>query len=296
MTDSPPSPFKSQTMALVNKRYIENKTNMGLLCFEFILPILVVLVGLSAFILSTKPRGHLYSINDFPIPQRLIINKDCLLPNSTNPTTYFKNINKNNINVEYIDFRGNVSSTKNTLNTIKNYSNIIYKRTWESEHNIYIQYSSYLIVGNPRPNMTTIIIFFNYTNPQSLFLFTNLLHQQIIRQITNKYIYINMKIMQMETNLGSKQVVENQFFTFSAFALSFIPGMVAAYMLKERNSGLKHLQLTSGMSLFIYWSINYIIDVVFMMVPVIILIIIYNAFQLDVIYIYIYIYISNIVT
>ena len=296
VADSPPSTFKTQTMAIVKKRYIESKRSVSLICFEFVLPLILVLIGLSAFVLSTKPREHIYSISDFPTPQRPIINKNTLIPNSMDIESYFGNFGNGNIKSEYIYFTGDINSRNNTKDTLTEYSNIIYNRTWNSGDIHPYRYGSYLIAGNPRPNVTTGIVFFNYTTPQTLFPFTNLLHQQIIRQVTNKSnISIKIKIQQMKTSGGfiatlANSAEANQFSSFCALAFSFIPGLVAAYMVKERNFELKHLQLTSGMSLFSYWLINYIIELVFMMVPVCIVIIIYNAFQLDVKY-YIYIYI-----
>lgn len=62
-------------------------------------------------------------------------------------------------------------------------------------------------------------------------------------------------------------------------ALSFIPASFASFIIRERQSGAKALQLLSGQSRFIYWSMSYLWDFVSFLIPIIIIIIIFLIFN-----------------
>ena len=66
-----------------------------------------------------------------------------------------------------------------------------------------------------------------------------------------------------------------------SIALALIPCVVISFILRERENQLKHQQLVSGMSLFGYWASNAISDILAAYVPIILIIILNTAFQLN---------------
>ena len=47
-----------------------------------------------------------------------------------------------------------------------------------------------------------------------------------------------------------------------SIGMAVIPAMAISYVLNERDTNLKHMQLVSGMSLPAYWVSNFIFDVI----------------------------------
>lgn len=53
-----------------------------------------------------------------------------------------------------------------------------------------------------------------------------------------------------------------------AVALAFIPSSIVVFIVKEKQQGVKHQQLVSGVSLFAYWMANYVSDLIKIIFPV----------------------------
>lgn len=66
------------------------------------------------------------------------------------------------------------------------------------------------------------------------------------------------------------------------FAL--IPAAIISFIVGEREKNLKHQQMISGMNLTAYWISNYVFDIAKAMIPMIIVIGLIYAFELNVIY------------
>ena len=69
-----------------------------------------------------------------------------------------------------------------------------------------------------------------------------------------------------------QQHLISAFFTFSSaiilvLAFSFFPASVAIFVTKEREVSAKHQQLISGVSVYAYWSANYLFDLLSFVVP-----------------------------
>lgn len=65
------------------------------------------------------------------------------------------------------------------------------------------------------------------------------------------------------------------------WALSFIPAMYAVYLVEEKVSGLKHLQIVSGISRLIYWCTNLFWDLISYSVSILSIIILYFLFNMS---------------
>ena len=303
VAEVPPAGFKIQSKALLYKRYKESKRSGTLLCFEFVLPLLLVLVGVITVIQSMSPRVHTYFIHDFPTPQRPIINSLSILDDVLSSNDVLGNFSNKYINSQYIPIQEHKVGNKNeTLSTLVSFAEQIYDISWGGDEDIDpIRYGSYILFGSSEKGQveeentintintttTTAAVYFNYSVPQSIIPFSNLLNTQIIRYLSGEDIKIEVGIQQMKVHGGLFATIMNtavgsQFSSFCGLAFSFIPGLIAAYMVREKSLTLKHLQLTSGVTLITYWALNYIIEIILMLVPTTFVIILYIAFDLDV--------------
>lgn len=66
-----------------------------------------------------------------------------------------------------------------------------------------------------------------------------------------------------------------------SIALGIVLSGIARYVVAERVSGLKHLQVISGMHLKAYWLGSFLFDFLKLLVSVITAIILFAAFDLD---------------
>jgi len=65
-------------------------------------------------------------------------------------------------------------------------------------------------------------------------------------------------------------------------ALTFVPSSIIAYLVRERENHVKHMQLISGVSLFSYWLSNFIVDFVKSLIPAIFAIFMMSAYDVDI--------------
>jgi len=63
-------------------------------------------------------------------------------------------------------------------------------------------------------------------------------------------------------------------------AIAIIPCVMVAFILKEREESLKHMQLISGMNLPAYWISNLAADMIKVYIPMILIIFTYLAFSI----------------
>ena len=74
-----------------------------------------------------------------------------------------------------------------------------------------------------------------------------------------------------ESYLAGTQAID--FGVIAVIALSLIPCSIIAYIIKERNMQLKHMQMISGVSLPAYWISNMLADIIKTYIPVFIILI-----------------------
>jgi ATP-binding cassette subfamily A (ABC1) protein 3 len=66
-----------------------------------------------------------------------------------------------------------------------------------------------------------------------------------------------------------------------SIAFAMLIAGIARYIVSERLSGLKHLQVISGMQLKAYWAGCFFFDIIKMLFTVLVAIILFEAFSLD---------------
>ena len=76
---------------------------------------------------------------------------------------------------------------------------------------------------------------------------------------------------------------EGQVVLFSlifGMALSIIPTSVISYVILERESNVKHMQLTAGVSIFAYWLANFIVDFILTAITISLMILVSIPFEM----------------
>lgn len=90
------------------------------------------------------------------------------------------------------------------------------------------------------------------------------MNQAIIRNLTQKPITIKIidSPFPLTKKLASLSDTANGFIAIFVFsvAMSFVPASLIVYIVKEKESKVKHQHLVSGMGLGAYWLSNYFVD------------------------------------
>lgn len=101
----------------------------------------------------------------------------------------------------------------------------------------------------------------------------NQMNQALIRNHTKKNITIKCINYPMPLTEGLKTITGTATGFIASFifsvALAFIPSSIVVFIVKEKQQGVKHQQLVSGVSLFAYWMANYISDLIKIVIPIV---------------------------
>jgi len=99
------------------------------------------------------------------------------------------------------------------------------------------------------------------------------MNQAFIRNITSRDITIKCVNYPFPLTQGLKTISGTAVGFIACFifamALAFIPSSIIVFIVKEKQQGVKHQQLVSGVSLFAYWMSNYLFDLVKVLIPAI---------------------------
>ena len=118
------------------------------------------------------------------------------------------------------------------------------------------------------------IILVNTTYQDAAPFAVNRMNSEILRYATgNSKLSIQTTFLPLPLPAGVKslQDVYSGMLASLVFSIgmSFIPGTIVAFIVKEREQQVKHQQLVSGVSLFAYWSSNYLINIIEHLIPAI---------------------------
>jgi len=115
-------------------------------------------------------------------------------------------------------------------------------------------------------------VFSNITATHGLPTWQNIANSALLRELSgNANASIAVNSHPLPWTKREKQAIENFNGAFAAIiislAFSFIPSSYAAFIVGERESKAKHLQMISGVSQTSYWLANYLWDVVSFLIP-----------------------------
>jgi hypothetical protein len=133
----------------------------------------------------------------------------------------------------------------------------------------------------------SMIQFSNLTARQGLPVYTNLLSNLVLRSVTgNSQASITSAVKLFDWTLQQQQAVQSVNGLFSsiiiALAFCFVPASYVVFVVKERESKAKHLQLISGVGITPFWAANFIWDMICFSVVMIVASLIILAFNNDV--------------
>ncbi|XP_071490342.1 phospholipid-transporting ATPase ABCA1-like [Diadema antillarum] len=91
---------------------------------------------------------------------------------------------------------------------------------------------------------------------------------------------INFTDTQLDEKIQSQSSVNLAVAMFVLFALAFVPASFVVFIISERTSKAKHLQIVSGVNPTVYWISNFCWDMVNYLLPAMLTIVIFLAFKM----------------
>ena len=237
--------FKSS----LKKRFLQIIRDKKTFLIEIICPIILVLIGLgvsSVQFVKNSP-SIMADLNQLPAGQQMIINSNLF----TNDTEF---------NSEFIYYPLESPLDEYYINVL-DYNNLI------ERVNISDSYGSYYIFNTNSINQNyEFAIFSNLVSRNAPVIYTQYMLNKIHSLAVGKTIKVNNYIspFPLTTKVKSQGKTRNDtnlvFFFSIAFAL--IPANFITFIIRERETNTKHLQVISGISLISYWMSNFIFELV----------------------------------
>lgn len=134
-------------------------------------------------------------------------------------------------------------------------------------------YGSYFIIeANNDTKSFKAATFINTTSRDASAYYSQFLYQSILRQATGNpnYIFnVSTTAFPISQQLMGRDASGDALFIsiISGIGFALIPATIIGHIVLERQKGLKHIQVVSGMSLFSYWAANFVFDVLKTCIP-----------------------------
>jgi ATP-binding cassette subfamily A (ABC1) protein 3 len=120
----------------------------------------------------------------------------------------------------------------------------------------------------------------NNTAPDALPVYANYLNNAILSTV-NPDATIEMTNAPLPRTKRILTFINSTTAFILAIAMSFVPASYAAYVVRERQDQVKHLQMVSGVSNIAYWLSNLVWDICNFVLPFIIMIVILFSFDIE---------------
>lgn len=249
--------FRIHFWALCVKRFIYFKRDVrGLIC-EILLPIIIVILGLSftliKFVNDPKPMDYTpaAAFTRYPTTEVWV---------------------NNNVLYDPI-FNRLGSMNKISLMKKDGYSTPADMETALMDNRVDNRYISYFMDSTDSINKRyAYTMFYNTTVVPSVIIGTNLMNNAILKETLNNadsYIKVRYEGLRLTNQLKNFENTADGFIAVFLFALAyaFIPAGVVLFIVKEREHNSKHQQIVSGVSIYAYWFSNLFIDIIKYLVP-----------------------------
>ena len=243
--------FGRHLKGLLNKRFNITKRDYKSLVFEILVPLVLVLAGLSFLLLVSRFKDvdpYVLNLSKYEAPQNIIYPET---DSSAVSTIITQLENTEDITVTTTD-ETTISGFDNELFEVRNYDP-------------YRMGSYFFYNMDSTNNQYEPVIFHNQTAFQSLATYYQLISLGTLQTIDPdiKIVVYNYPLKWTDrvksTSDTGKGVLGCLIF---GLAFSFIPGAIIAYVVREREESVKHQHLISGISLWAYWLSNYIWEIV----------------------------------
>jgi ATP-binding cassette subfamily A (ABC1) protein 3 len=219
-------------------------------------------------------------MDDMPTPQKPIITKHPV--QSLSDKNYDFNsllVFPESVNPSFIDY-----SAENVLGYVNGMLELM--------SDYHPSPSVYGALGIPEFNMAdqrySFIFLANQTNPLTTFPYLTMVSKSLISAIAHKTVNITTIMTQLPLGQEIVEAVQsNSLITNLGFAFAFIPGLIGALFVHEKEHGLKHQQIISGLTLGTYWIANALFDTIILYVPCTVVIILIKIFSIDMPYMWV---------
>eukprot|EP00743_Colponemidia_sp_Colp-15_P004647 GILK01005008.1.p1 GENE.GILK01005008.1~~GILK01005008.1.p1 ORF type:complete len:2608 (-),score=498.63 GILK01005008.1:139-7962(-) len=262
--------FFRHLFALIRKRYLYSRRDWKALIFELVIPVIVLILGLLL-------------LQNIPFPPRNPYTFSVAKYNDGLPTI-LPYANLNAVSTAIMD---SVSTDLNQVESITIPGQSLQRFSdWILASHLDNQTSRYGAVLWQTATATEVAftVSHNTTAEHALPVYLNVISNAIYKHYTNNPA-ASISLSSTPWPVTSREGAERQSISsFSAatiilIAYCFIPGAVVAYIVRERETNVKHQQLVSGVSISGYWISNYFWDVAKYIVPFILSIAVVVAFN-----------------
>ena len=269
------------------KRVIHTWKNRLVTAIQLIVPVgftTVICIVIQTLPIPGDPAPLLLNLNNFKSP----VSPYSLLNSTNNDNSnklsafYSKYLNKQTVSTPFV----NNQSGYETNPDVESYLVDMAKRDLQSYINSYITAASFQTLDSWR---SQVINFFNNEAFHSPAVSLNIFGNTMLHYFTNASFELNtinhplprLDNEQVSQTLAQQQQLGSSVSSNIAFGMCFLIATFVLFLIKERNSGSKHLQFVSGVHIANFWSSTFIWDFINYMVPCLLLIAIFAIFQLE---------------
>lgn len=240
--------------ALMLKRLIYFSRDIkGLICEVFI-PIIIVVIGLMLMLIQFVTEGPWISmeVSNYEEPISVIYNQK-LINGDAVPSVLLDTYHDSGIDFTGLDF-----------SSLQDLDDYLVENTMPSEDR---PYSIYFLDVDQANDFYAYFLFVNTTALESTTFGMAMTNKALIRySLQDASFSINSTcapLPQTQSTLSIENTAD-AFLAAIMFSLgvSFIPASLIVYIIKERETNVKHQQIVSGVSLTAYWSANFTADII----------------------------------
>ncbi len=257
------SKFANDFNACMKKRWLMTIRDIKGVFLEILVPILLIIVGLIVCQVTFDFSSASYEIKLGKIGEQIVYYGS--YQNIENDeTNFFKTIEEGTVNVTTGFLKTDEVYNKEDM-AITEYSNKLYN---ENQDNKCLG-SLYILNLDSNAHVYEFVIYVNTIVSQGpSFFATYFLEQMINYALKSKNVNVNIKVscdfmpLTAELQSNADQTTNSTMVFFVAIAFSLIPANFITIIVKERINNSKHLMRVSGISIFAYWLVNYIFELI----------------------------------
>ncbi|OXA56781.1 ATP-binding cassette sub-family A member 3 [Folsomia candida] len=266
-----------QMWSMILKKLLHVSRNKFLVLFQLVLPLLylnITFFALQAFPGFRNPEAlNVATLERYEVVGKTTTFVKCL---STNSSSGFCS--------DYVDYVSSRFAVENLGD--ENVNNKILKELSKNLVNVNYKYIvAFEEKFNTQNNLTDLIAYFNnqpyHGPPVSLNFVSNSLLKKSNHTITTYNQPFPFSTLDSVKESGSVLTLGFQVGYNIAIAISFLISAYVVFLVRERQSGCKHLQFVSGVKFWLYWGCHFVVDYFTYSLTVIGLLICLNIHQIE---------------
>jgi ATP-binding cassette subfamily A (ABC1) protein 3 len=272
--------FWSHFLALTEKRMIYSMRDVKGIMLEIFLPIVFIVCGLvllTQFSVYKDQTRRLLSYSHYDKGQHVAFYAEKSRPELRQPFEYMKTHRSLFSDVK-------IESPKDPM-SVSEFDYYLYKSRKVSPQRLGSYYSVDTSVNNKSSEVSAVYIWGNTSAYASLPTYANEIGRAYINSLRSTSPFFDVKIYNYPLPLTKKQenLAQNagsfNVALIFAIGMAFIPTGLVTFIVKERETNVKHQHLVSGVSIPAYWLSSYAWDFVKFLIPGITTPLLINAFD-----------------